>query len=369
MRNTRTIILTLSFAWASVSTAIAGFKLQAPAGTFAPSAEITLARHDVDQRSTVRVSANQSNSDGSLELELGQEPGIYVLKGSDAAEITLAVAEAETIKLNLREGKLVAHGSPGTQILENYESFRKESLARLVYPTRRNIKQAKSRGASDDEIVRLTQAEVDAYQEHLQELNDFVIERAKDTMALYGASLRLSGDYRLQELSQLVEAFAERHGPIQATQSLRKRIDTARTVAIGGVAPELKGKTLEGDEVSLSQYRGRYVLVDFWASWCPPCRLENKHYSELVKKVADRRFEIFAVNLDTTEKAWSRAVERDQATWVHVSDLQGWNSPLAAGYGVTALPASFLLDPDGRIIAKNLRGEALDNELRDLGLL
>ncbi len=362
------LAIALSSAFALASQAKANFTLEAEPNALPPSAELTLSRHDVDQRSTSRILSTSIQADGSLALEIAEDAGIFVVKINDSFELTLAAAANESIELSLDGTSLKARGSPGTVILQNYETFRKESLARLVYPIRSDIKDAKLRQAPTLEIVELTQAEVDAYQRHTRELNDFVLENAGDTMALYGSSLRLNGDYRIDEIENRIEAFSKKHGNIAATRSLAARIQTYKQVALGNIAPELAAKNLAGESEKLSDYRGRYLLVDFWASWCPPCRLENQHYVKLRGKTESDRFNIFAVNLDTNQKAWERAVTRDQADWIHISDLQGWTSPLAAHYGVNALPSSFLIDPEGRIIAKDLRGNALDAKLKELGL-
>lgn len=368
-KTLHTLLLSVAILFAAISSARAAFTIQAPSGTFQGEERITLSRHDVDLRTTRQILVTRSAQDGSLQIQSEEEAGIYVLKSTAGQEITLAPSSGETITVKLHAGSLLSSGSPGSKTMQEYERFRKASLARLVYPVRADIRQAKQNSASEEEIVRLTQAEVDAYKQHLAELNDFVIENAGDSLALYGTSLRWDTDYRSSELEELVDRFAEKHGEISATRSLQKRIQTAKRVAIGAVAPNVAGNNLEGERVSLKSYRGRYVLVDFWASWCPPCRLENQHYQSLIKKVPETEFTIFAINLDTHKRLWATAVSRDKADWVHISDLEGWTSELAAIYGVTALPASFLLDPEGRIIAKDLRGHALDNKLKELELL
>ena len=133
----------------------------------------------------------------------------------------------------------------------------------------------------------------------------------------------------------------------------------------GSKAPEF---ALEGRSgpVELAKYRGKYVYLDFWASWCGPCRVENRNYVELYQKYRAAGFEILAVSVDQNGAAWKTGIAKDQATWRHISDLSGWKSPLAAAYNVAALPASFLLDPTGKIVGKDLRGPALAARLESL---
>lgn len=346
----------------------AAFTLRAPDGELAPEAKIELFQHDIDSRSNHRILESNASKQGSLDLPLSHEPGLYTLKVEGGGEIQIAPENDEVIEISISSGVLTADGSSGTRLLQEYEVFRKESLSRLVYSAREKIKDAKSKGVSDEAIEQLTQMEVDNYQAHLRELNDFVIQNIGNSIALYATSLRWNLDYRGPELANLVDTFAEKYGNIAATRSMEKRIHTSLRVAIGAKAPEISASDLEGNPLSLSDFRGQYVLVDFWASWCPPCRIENKHYASLIKTLDGQEFTVFAVNLDNNEKLWTQAARRDHANWPQVSDLEGWNSPIASKYGVTALPASFLLDPEGRIIAKNLRGAALDQKLRSLGI-
>ncbi len=138
-------------------------------------------------------------------------------------------------------------------------------------------------------------------------------------------------------------------------------------VGIGSQAPEIAYPDPEGKIQKLSALKGKYVLVDFWASWCRPCRGENPNVVANYKKYHDKGFEIFQVSLDKSKNAWVKAIKDDNlSSWYHVSDLQQWNSAPAKLYGVRAIPSNFLLDKDGKVIAKNLRGEALGTKLQEI---
>ncbi|MCD6333115.1 MAG: TlpA family protein disulfide reductase [Bacteroidales bacterium] len=135
---------------------------------------------------------------------------------------------------------------------------------------------------------------------------------------------------------------------------------------IGKEAPDIKLPSPEGNMVSLSSLRGKYVLLDFWASWCVPCRRESPNLVSAYHQYHSKGFEIFQVSLDKRKEDWVKAISDDQLNWLHVSDLKYWNAAPAKLYGVQSIPANFLLDPKGKIIARNLRGPALVNKLKEL---
>lgn len=137
-------------------------------------------------------------------------------------------------------------------------------------------------------------------------------------------------------------------------------------VQIGKTAPEFSLPDTAGVNVSLSDFRGKYVLLDFWASWCPPCRRENPNVVKAFQENKDKNFTILGISLDNNKSKWLKAIADDGLTWTHVSDLKYWDSEIPALYGVRGIPANVLLDPEGVIIAKNITGEALHAKLKEV---
>lgn len=149
-------------------------------------------------------------------------------------------------------------------------------------------------------------------------------------------------------------------------QDLIETVKKMGALAIGQPAPEIALPDPDGNIVKLSSLKGKYVLVDFWAKWCGPCRRENPNVVRAYQKYKDKGFTVFGVSLDRNREDWLQAIKEDNLTWTHVSDLKFWQSEAAKAYNVTAIPFSVLLDPNGIIIGKNLRGRALDEKLEEI---
>ncbi len=163
--------------------------------------------------------------------------------------------------------------------------------------------------------------------------------------------------------------FTERYNKMLAQRtgtSPQPQQEFTGGLVMGALAPAISQPTPEGQTVSLSSLKGKYVLIDFWASWCGPCRAENPNVVAAFNKFKDKDFTILGVSLDDNKEKWMEAIKKDGLAWTHVSDLKKWESIPARDYGVESIPTNFLLDKEGRIIARDLRGPALEAKLAEV---
>lgn len=205
------------------------------------------------------------------------------------------------------------------------------------------------------------------HRERGRDLTAFIQEHPKSIVPLYilyrEYVSRLSSAEIQKNLSLVDNSLQETN----YAKILRDVLKTRESTDIGQQAPNFTVQDVDGKTVSLSDFTGRgYLLLDFWASWCGPCRKENPNVVKAYNEYKDRGFDILAVSLDKTREAWLRGIEQDGLKYHHVSELNFWDSDIARLYGIRAIPANLLLDKDGKIIGKNLRGEDLNNTLRRL---
>jgi peroxiredoxin len=144
---------------------------------------------------------------------------------------------------------------------------------------------------------------------------------------------------------------------------LKEQIDNGKIGAVGSDAMDFTQTDTSGLPVSLSSYKGKYVLVDFWASWCKPCRMENPNVLAAYDRFKSKNFTVLGVSLDRSRDAWVKAIQDDRLSWAQVSDLKFWNNAVAMQYKIQQIPQNFLIDPNGKIVGKNLRGAELDSKL------
>jgi peroxiredoxin len=169
----------------------------------------------------------------------------------------------------------------------------------------------------------------------------------------------------VEELERLYTALHDEVKGLDILSRLPERIAAKKNTIVGKPAPSFTMVDTEGKPVSFSSFKGKYVLLEFWASWCVPCRKDNPHLVKAYQQFKDKNFTIISVSLDDKGEKWKEAIQKDGLTWVHISDLSGMNNPVAKLYGVQPIPDNFLIDPSGTIIARGLRGEELEKKLKE----
>jgi len=168
------------------------------------------------------------------------------------------------------------------------------------------------------------------------------------------------------EIEALYETLSEEIKLTRPGKRVKKQLDKLKATAIGSAAPNFSAPTPEGAPLALADVKGKVTLIDFWAAWCKPCRMENPNIVSVYEKYKDKGLNVVGVSLDKNAEDWKRAIADDGLAWNHVSNLKHFQDPIAELYGINAIPAAFLLDENGVIIAKNLRGPALEAKVAEL---
>ncbi len=274
----------------------------------------------------------------------------------DNANITVAAK-----KDSLRATKIT--GSPTNDVFKAYAA-EMDKLGKEMRELQEKYQNAMSTGNTDAE----NKAKID-YQAMIDNnkvfTKNFIKEHSNSVVSAF-ILIQLATQFESNDVEDMVNKFTPEIEKSEYVVKLKELVQEQKKTAIGAVAPDFTMNDTEGKPVSLSSFKGKIVLVDFWASWCGPCRQENPNVVNLYKQYHSKGFEILGVSLDRAKEEWLKAIKDDNLTWTHVSDLQFWQNAAARLYGVNSIPQSFLLDKDGKIIGKSLRGDQLAKKLAEL---
>ena len=259
-------------------------------------------------------------------------------------------------------------GSPAHTDFKKMQALAKPYNAKLqaLY-----AKYAQYRNSGDMASMRNVEVSLDSISREMNEkvCGDFVKTNPNSPIAVFALQQYASDESidinKLESLFELLPASAQ---TTASGKAMRDRIDNVKKTQIGAEAIDFTQNDTSGNPIKLSSFRGKYLLVDFWASWCGPCRQENPNVVKAFTKYKDKGFNILSVSLDRPDgkEKWLKAIHDDGLEWTHVSDLQFWNNAVARMYGIQSIPQNFLLDPNGKIIGKNLRGEELERSLEKI---
>jgi peroxiredoxin len=229
-----------------------------------------------------------------------------------------------------------------------------------------NQEYAQAVAVNDSEKAQKLTGEYMLLQGEKTEMIKQEIERMGISLATVQALSLINKDEEFEFFDNVVSKLIQKYPNVPFVQNLANEVERLRAVAIGQMAPEISLPTPEGGIFKLSSLRGDYVLIDFWAEWCKPCRMENPNVLRAYNRFKDQGFKILGVSLDRSRDKWLKGIAEDGLPWNHVSDLNYFNSEAARAYNVSAIPFSVLLDPEGKIIAKNLRGKDLHTKLEEI---
>ena len=254
----------------------------------------------------------------------------------------------------------------GTAVVKEFEVFNQAIMANRKSTIALFQKAYELNQKGDSLAAKQLQAKADSqYRWELQPRVKYIQDHPRSLVAANELLAYVSSN----TLGPSIKLYDALDDAIKATsmgKEIAARIELLSKVEPGKPALNFTQQNVEGKPVQLSDYKGRYVLLEFWASWCGPCRAENPNLVQQYKLYKDKGFDVLGVSLDKDKSLWQKAIEKDGLPWTHVSDLNGWNNEVAQLYGIRAVPASFLIDPQGVIIAQGLRGEVLNKKLEEI---
>ncbi|MCE2958432.1 MAG: peroxiredoxin family protein [Bacteroidota bacterium] len=298
-------------------------------------------------------------------------PGYYQFNFFNRQRLNIMVNKSD-IELNVdgsnQQGFWEIKGSPDHDLINRVQAMVQESQAGPAMQAIESEFQQAVQAKNEKRIAELQSQAMTLMDNNTLKLVAFLKEQPV-SLGLFNVLQDpnlIDKDKYIDLFISSAEKFKREWPTYSYTKELNNQVEKLKVTAVGQIAPEISLANPSGEIVKLSSLRGKYVLIDFWAKWCGPCRRENPNVVKAYKRFKDKGFEVFGVSLDRNKEDWVKAIAEDGLTWTHVSDLKYFESQAAKDYNINAIPFSILLDKSGKIIAKNLRGAALEKKLEEV---
>jgi len=311
-------------------------------------------------------STNSKNGEFSLSGNVTSPEMLYLFFGNDK-DLSKVFVENSKISFTANIDSLANSTITGSK---SHDAFFQYSNEFKVFENKssdlyKQYTNAKKEGNED--LMKEIETNYDKlYEEQIDFVKNYINTHKASFVTPYIISRELIHSLDVNELDSVLNNLDKKlDSPVYVIQ-LKERLTVLQKVSIGKQAPDFSLNDTLGNSISLSSFKGKYVLIDFWAAWCRPCRAENPNNVKLYKKYKDKGFEILGVSFDDTRDAWVKAIKKDGLTWTQISDLKGWKCEAGKLYGVMSIPHTVLLDKEGKIIAKDLRGEELNKKIAEL---
>ncbi len=336
-------------------------------GKITNTTDKTITLNEITNQGLILLDTANIAADGSFELQGKISEKTFCTITTPNGAVVLVIDSASEMVVSIDAEKPEAFGVNGSPESEQLRQIMQLNNGYMIAMRNMENKYAaiSNGGVPSAEVQQLIRSEYDSIlQARKKELTQSALKI--NSVSAYFITNFLLPDADFDFLKQVDDKLYPTFPGSKYAMELHNRVEIMKKTAPGQAAPEIILNDPFGKSVALSSLRGKYVLIDFWASWCRPCREENPNVVRLYNRYKTRGFDVFSVSLDDNKDVWVKAINDDKLLWTHVSDLQKWNSTVVKDYNIEGIPYTVLLDREGKIIAKNLRGKQLENKLAEL---
>ncbi len=345
------------------------YKLKATAEGVADSTQVYLKKMD-DNYKQVTVDTTQIQNGTFVFEDTISGPEMYFITIEKIRGNLPVILEKGTVKLIVYKDSINKSERSGTTNNDVFTAFIKDGETFQKQSRDAQIKYREARQNGDSLEMQKIQDTFKEIQLALEEFPENYIKNNPDSFVsvLILENMVFAKRGTFEENKKLYEAFSEENKNTKSGKRIVTKLEELSKTNVGGIAPDFKAPTPQGDTLSLNTVKtgAKVTLIDFWAGWCKPCRIENPNLVKLYDKYHNKGFDIIGVSLDKTKEQWTKAIAEDSLSWSQISNLKHWRDPIASTYGVREIPAGFLLDKNGIIVAKNIKADSIETHLKKL---